>query len=86
MKPMKAVRTTLVAVVCICMLACIPAAALANGAPAHRVSQPAAPTATDPVSNPSSPFAVKDLMVLGVGATALVAFGVGFRRVSASFE
>lgn len=34
----------------------------------------------------SSPFSKKDVMVLAVGATALVAFGVGFRRISASLE
>jgi hypothetical protein len=87
MKRTQAVRLIVLAMTMACLLASLAAGASAKTTQAARQqSQPAVAASSGSVGTGSSPFSKKDVMVLLVGATALVAFGVGFRRVSASLE
>ena len=77
------VMATLAVLACMALL---PGAAFASTA-AAQPSPPAAATPSATVESGASPaFSKTDLAVLVLGASALVVFGVGFRRISASLE
>ena len=85
MKRNQAVRLLATLAALVCLLAWVPGQAAA-ASPQHQT--PATVSATDGSvdGTSSSPFSKKDLMALAAGATVLVAFGVGFRRISAPLE
>ena len=88
MKRHQAVRWIAMLAALVCMLAWLPgqAAASTTQSSQHQASAGvSAPTGSVDASS-TSPFSKKDLIMLAAGATALVAFGVGFRRISAPLE
>jgi len=79
------IRVIATLAVLMCM-ALVPSGALASTASTHPPA-PATATPSATVDSGGSPaFSKIDLAVLVLGATTLVVFGVGFRRISASLE
>jgi hypothetical protein len=89
MKRTQIARLLALAVTMLCLFVLLPAVAGAkttHNAPYSLPSAPAAVATSDSSGSGTSPFSKTDLMALAAGATALVAFGVGFRRISAPLE
>jgi hypothetical protein len=87
MKRHQAVRWIATLAAIVCMLAWLPGQAAASTTQSSQQASAgvSAPSGSVDASS-TSPFSKKDLIMLAAGATALVAFGVGFRRISAPLE
>ena len=86
MKRTQGVRVVALVCAIVCLLVWAPAQAGASTTQGDSHDAAVTAATSGSAAAGTSPFSKKDLMALAAGATALVAFGVGFRRISAPLE